>query len=343
LGLGEVAQVPNVDLNIKFVEPEIQVWRLYPGERRNLYNIFLETDTVFLDLPSLHLDKDSLDDRRRLNAQIGRAWDIRGWHRAPEDDKPAFPRNVDAYLDELNSRATGQQYGNIRSLYFDALVGDVVVVPVDAAFESYLMIGEITQPFNPDDHRRVELYGNDVVPFRRVRWINPAQKTRLVSPQLAGELRGRRAIRLLAGELEEPTRDRIYTEVFELSYRDFIYKDLCEYVFDAPNYQKKALDIFPGAELLSAIIAYGNAALDDDASAVRDMTVSEASDSAFAEEGVEAFELDFTSPGSYRIKTRGRPSVLLAVGALVACISIGFSLGEMRAVQVVNSSPIRPI
>jgi hypothetical protein len=305
-----------------------------------LMRFFGKPDSIFLDLPSLTLRQDSLDDRRLLNARIGRALDIREWHRAPVDDKPTFPRNFDAYLDELNSRATGQQYGNIRSLYFDAVVGDIVVVPVDASFESYLMIGEITHPFNPDDHQRVGLYGNDVVPFRRVRWINAAQKTRLVSRQLAGELRGRRAIRLLAGESEEPARDRIYTEVFELSYRDFIYKDLCEYVFEAPNYHKKALDIFPGAELLSAILAYANASLDKKVPTLGDLTVSNASDSAFAEEGVEAFELDFASPGSYRIKTRGRPSVLLAVGALVACMGVGFSVGEMRAVQVVNSSPI---
>jgi hypothetical protein len=87
-------------LDIKFIRPETRIWRLYPGDRRNLQDIFLETSTVFLDLPSLRLDYGSLDDRRLLNAQIGRAWDLREWHRAPEDEKPAFPRNVEAYLDE---------------------------------------------------------------------------------------------------------------------------------------------------------------------------------------------------------------------------------------------------
>jgi hypothetical protein len=110
-------------------------------------------------------------------------------------------------------------------------------------------------------------------------------------------------------------------------------------VFEAPNYKTKAIDVFPGAELLSALIAFGNAALDR-AGLGKDRTISDASDSEFAVEGVEAFELDFASPGSYRIKMRGRPPVLLAAGALVACLGAGFELGEMRTVQIENSSPI---
>lgn len=216
----------------------------------------------------------------------------------------------------------------------------MVVVPVDAGFESYLMIGEITNQFSQSDHQRIPLYGNDVVPFRRVRWISTDRRTRLLTPELAGELRGRRAIRLLANELDDDKRDRIYAEVFELSYQNFIFKDLSEYLFDAPDYQQRALDIFPGAELISAGIAYGNALLDHNELIVTTMSVGEASDSIFAEKGIEAFELDFASPGSYRVKARGRTPVLMTVVALLACMAAGYSLGDMRAMQVVNSSPI---
>lgn len=198
------------------------------------------------------------------------------------------------------------------------------------------MIGEITTRFLASDHQRIDIYGNDAVPFRRVRWITTSQKTRLISARLASEMRGRRAIRSLANELDVDAGDQVYAEVFEVSYRDFIFKDLCEYVFDAPNYQTKALDVFPGAEFLSAVIAYGNALVDHNVTAVREMTLGDASDSPFAEEGIEAFELDFASPGSYRVKMRGRSPVLLAAGALLA----GFAIGDMRAMQVTNSGPI---
>lgn len=332
--------MPKVDLNIRYISPNIKIWRLYPGERRDLSDVFLNTETVFLDLPSLRLSPHSLEDRRFLNAQIARAWDVRAWHRALEDERPTTPGNVEDYLDTVNSRSTGQQYGNIRSLYFDAKEGDLIVVPVDAGFESYIMIGEITDVFRPSDHQRIDIYGSDVVPFRRVRWISPSARTRLFSSRLAGELRGRRAIRLLANELEEDIRDLVYAEVFELSYQNFIFKDLCEYVFDAPGYQQKARDIFPRAELISAVIAYGNALADEDLSQAISMSVGEASDSAFAEEGIEAFELDFASPGSYRVKARGRTPVLLMVVALLASMAGGFTVGDMGAVQVENSSPV---
>jgi len=291
-------------------------------------------------LPSLTLDRDSLNDRHLLNAKIGRAGDIREWHRAREDDKPAFPQNVERYVDLYSSTQTGQQYGNILHLYYEVASGDLMVVPVEAGFASYIMIGEILTDFDPRDHQRPPMYGNDAVPFRRVGWINRRQLRRLLSPELAGELAGRRAIRLLAGEREIPERDRIYTEVFEVSYRDFIYKDLCEYVFDAPNYQQKPLDIFPGAELLSAIIAYGNAI--SKGYVARDLTISDASDSAFAEEGLEAFEIDFASPGTYRVKMRGHTPVLLMAGALAAALAAGFTIGEMSGMRVVNSTSIPP-
>jgi hypothetical protein len=341
----EGTAMPEVDLNIKFVPDDTRVWRLYPGQYRDFGDPFSDTDTVFLDLPSLRLERDSLNDRQFLNAQIGRAWDIRDWHRAPETDKPAFPQNLDYYVNEFSSRQTGQQYGNIYHLYFDATPGDVIVVPVEAGFATYLMIGEILTEFDPRDHQRLPMYGNDVVPFRRVRWINRRQLRRLLSPELAGELAGRRAIRLLAGEREDEERDKIYAEIFELSYHDFIYKDLCEYVFDAPNYQQKPLGIFPGAELLSAIIAYGNAVSAGDA--IGDLTVSDASDLAFAEEGVEAFEVDFASPGTYRVKMRGHTSVLLnaldpdMVYKLVRGYSaeLGFEIGAhaLRATAATNA------
>lgn len=338
--------MPAIDLNIKYLSADVKVWRLYPGERRDLANIFRDTETVFLDLPSLMLSPSSLQDRRFLNAQIARASEVRAWHRAQPEERPVTPRNVGDYLDTINSRSTGQQYGNIKGLYFDARVGDLVVVPVDAGFESYLMIGEIADNFHQSDHHRIDLYGNDVVPFRRVRWITVDQRTRLLTPQLAGELRGRRAIRLLANELDNDRRDRIYAEVFELSYQNFIFKDLCEYVFDAPDYHQRALDVFPGAQLISAGIAYGNALVDNSRAELRgiatakEMTVADASDSIFAEKGIEAFELDFASPGSYRVKARGRTHVLLAVAALVACMAAGYTVGDMKAMQVTNSGPI---
>jgi hypothetical protein len=332
--------VPTVELNVKFVKPEIRIWRLYPGERRNLYDIFLETGTVFLDLPSLRLDYDSLRDRRRLNAQIARARDMREWHRAPEDDKPAFPQNIETSLDLYGSRSTGQQYGNIYHLYFDAQVGDLVLVPVDAGFQSYLMIGEISAQFDPQDHQRIPIYGNDAVPFRRVRWINPKQLKRVLSPRLAGEMAGRRAIRLLGAELEDAERERLYVEVFEVSYRDFIYKKFCEYVFDAPEYVQKPMDIFPGAQLLSASLAYANMIYDGDHRSTRAMSISEASFSGFADEGVEVFEVDFSSPGFYRIKIHSRTAVLLAVAAMTACLSADLSHTELSTIRIENAEPL---
>jgi hypothetical protein len=330
--------VPNVDLNIKFVPEDTRVWRLYPGQYRDFRDPFANTDTVFLDLPSLTLDRDSINDRHLLNAKIGRAWDIRNWHRAPENDKPGFPQNLDYYVDKLSSRQTGQQYGNIYHLYFDARPGDVIVVPVEGGFASYLMIGEVLTDFDPRDHQRLPMYGNDSVPFRRVRWINRRQLRRFLSPELAGELAGRRAIRLLAGEQEDEAQQKIYAEVFELSYRNFIYDDLCELVFDAPDYQNKALDIFPGAELLSAIIGYGNAV--SLGNSIVDLPISDASDSDFAVQGVEVFEVDFGSPGTYRVKMRGHTPVLLMAGALIATLAAGFTIGEMKPIQVTNTTPI---
>jgi hypothetical protein len=106
------------------------------------------------------------------------------------------------------------------------------------------------------------------------------------------------------------------------------------------------LDVFPGAQLISAGIAYGNALVDNSRAELRgiatakEMTVADASDSIFAEKGIEAFELDFASPGSYRVKARGRTHVLLAVAALVACMAAGYTVGDMKAMQVTNSGPI---
>jgi hypothetical protein len=80
--------VPAIDLNIKYLSADVKVWRLYPGERRDLANIFRDTETVFLDLPSLMLSPSSLQDRRFLNAQIARASEVRAWHRAQPEERP---------------------------------------------------------------------------------------------------------------------------------------------------------------------------------------------------------------------------------------------------------------
>lgn len=333
--------MPKVDLEIKHIADDIAIWRIYPGQSRDLGTIFRDTNTVFLDLPSLQIQKD-INDQLILNAQIARAWDIREWHRSSEDEKPPFPRKLEDYIGVVGNQATGPQFGNIRRLYFDAQVGDLVLVPVEAGFASYIMIGEITHPFSPSDHQRIPIYGNDTLPFRRVDWINPRQLKRQISSALAAEMSGRLATRLLGRDQDEENQGKLYVEVFELSYVNFVYRDVSEYVFDAPLYKQRPRDIFPGAELLSALLALGNLAHDSVKLINPFENAGSAADSEYAERGVEIFEINFASPGEYRIKMRSRAAVLLAAVTFVACAAAGFAISEMKDVEIVDHTPLPP-
>jgi hypothetical protein len=173
--------MPEIDLTLRLLPADHQVFFARPGIQYRLYREVIEHSIVVPDLPALEFkDRVPLDQQDRVMSRIHRARKLRGWHRSGRiTDEPS--RSLDDYIDVASGIRDAQFKGVVEGYFSKAKRGDMVLV-VPSAFSELAYIGE----FAEDGDRYASflapsVYGDDHLVGRRVNWLARIPKRELAS------------------------------------------------------------------------------------------------------------------------------------------------------------------
>lgn len=168
MNISDVAGVFSVDIATRVINPDEDIYIIQPGRSYWMYELFRDTEHVFLDFPGLTLSFEAPAPKdRQLRQMIVRSMDVGAYIDAGRQGKK--PSDNIADYEGLDARKRlGRYVGAVKRLYWDLKPGAIVVVPGPHYYDDVL-IGEIVGP--PVMVKNAKLYDNEPVPARKVRWL----------------------------------------------------------------------------------------------------------------------------------------------------------------------------
>jgi hypothetical protein len=200
------------DLNARIIPPDREVFVTRPGKGYKLYLDFVQNDVVGPDLPHLELiPGKTLADHKDLDRRVRRARAIRNWHRGKRIEKRPSTSLSD-YSDSKTDKSIASLRAVISGFFEKAKEGDLVIVP-PSAYSQDAYIGEITSSSTDYVKVKSQIYDDDTITGRRVKWLERIQKRQLPTPIL-NALEHPTSIYLL-GRTDRPA-------IYETAFKTFI-------------------------------------------------------------------------------------------------------------------------
>jgi hypothetical protein len=201
-------------------------------------------------------------------------------------------------------------------------VGDIVMVTPEGHYKE-LLIGEVQSNWNPRHTLELETFQGESVPYREVRWLNVALSRRDFPLAVAKRLQNRRAVTRID--------DDLYSSIFRLIYSAFIWGNESKLDIYAPEFGgNDPLQIADAAFLIKWSLAAYAAYTKGQFVEFQSLPIEEAAERFFDPIFVEAFSLNFSSPGVYKLVGAGG-----AIGLVVASlVSLAISEESQSVTQV---------
>lgn len=327
------------DIAAKLVSPSTRAWVVHAGRSRANYKDFADNSIVFLEAPHLSLTKRILDTRPSIRQAVRRSI---AWRTHKETTGSQAPSaQLSAYSSDVFDD-TGLQTlsGSISRLYGQAKIGDLVIVPGYEVYndlhQGVIRIGEITSAFGEADSYSGGHTANQSVPVRRVKWLSVVPRKN-ISLHLERKIGKPPAVREI--KIEKDTE-----ELLRHAYPSFIFEGNSSSLVTADKYDGADFVTLNNASELIAFLVSAHAAFVngiDTPSKIKDIQAF--TSGHFHHASIENIEVDFASPGYWRII--GATVSLAAFVALgVAVFSSDLSADALRGgVEVTNSiSPSDP-
>lgn len=206
-----------IDPEIRILPDEHKIFVLHPGDGKRFYADFIESGSVFLDIPGIILPTEIDIDNEDFRNTLRLAKRISIWHRSgrKKEDNPS--REPSDYRVKNPSVKAPRFVHEVNDLYSEAKSGDLIIVP-GKGYNSTVYIGELDGPFDPDHLVNSRRYPGEKIPARKVRWLN--------STMAKGQF-NRRLIRLMQNRqaIIQVTKDKDKRELYEFAYGEYIWKE----------------------------------------------------------------------------------------------------------------------
>ncbi|WP_372400136.1 hypothetical protein ABMY26_31425 [Azospirillum sp. HJ39] len=317
-----------IDLKTRVVNTDVKVFALHSGNYKQFNSVFRTSGRIFLDIPGVTFERGQVSNDPQLKAKVARARRMTQWYRARERG-PLPPQELAHYQNTRMGSSLSAAVGNVKRLYEEARVGDIILVPGDGLFSDVLMGEIIEDPPAGEDRIQLEVYQEDTIPYRRVSW-----KAFPLRANLSTDLSRSLSRPLAITNIEVP---KLINEVLQFVYGNYIIGNSAKHYFSGESYQDQPYAPVHGLTLLSALISAVNADRLGDAQLVRDLDIYRMASHGLAGVDVVSFQTNFASPGGYRLWANS-PTLVLVVAALVAATSGCFTYDEAMAASVVNSA-----
>ena len=217
--------------------------------------------------------------------------------------------------------------GNLRRLYQEASCGDYLLVPGNGLFAEVL-IGKFIDDPSLDNTLVVDIYPRSPIPYRQVEWLSFPYRTSLSRPLSESLSRPLAITNIVDAALQ--------AEILQLAHGNYVFNETAKQYFSGEQYDDKPYAPVPGLTLISALLCSVNAVLSGQSDIIENLSIDELADHPLSGNDVENFEINFASPGGYRVWAQ-RAVLALALSALVAATGANISYAEAIEAQVVNS------
>lgn len=200
----------EIDLRARVLNPDEEIYVLFPGEGYSQYEMFRSRRMAFLDFPGLTLvNRNDLSDLKR---KLARSDALRDWHQGRwEEGEPAPSRNLSDYDSSRMSERRRTYAASIDKFYFGLPEGTIIVVPGPGGAFGEVLIGELR---GGPVQAKIPGYGDDTVPVRSVEWVATVPKR-----QFSDELIARLQLPIPLVLLDKTLRP----EVVRKAYSNYIY------------------------------------------------------------------------------------------------------------------------
>jgi len=314
---------------IRLLREDTSVWLIYAGYERRFLDDFVVNNRVFLNIPGFDATASVLADatllRRHLAMSDAIAEKVRGHTNIAPPRNPAgyspnpYPANT------ADSRRFSAEIGNIYRLYTEAKIGDMVMSPGRGQYDPFL-IGEITTNWSKADDLAVPQLDNEIVPARRVKWIDAVASRRDFAPRTARRLVNRHAITLID--------TRFYQDIFDRIYPSYSWGERSKFDLFGNGYSgKDPLQPYDAAKLLKYIMAASFSYEDGNFSHFQTLPVEQAILQYYDVNRVAELAQNFNSPGKFSVTAKsGFAAVLFAGALLMATADPSASIQQQRDV-----------
>jgi len=314
---------------IRLLRDDVAVWLVYAGYNRRFLDEFADHNRVFLNLPGFDATPQVLGDRSLMRQHLAMSDAIAEYIRGHVPTNPS--RNPNSYSSTPHPTGTpdarkfSAELGNISLLFNEVKVGDIVMCPGTGQYDPFL-IGEITTAWAKADDLAVPQLNGEIVPARRVRWINVAATRRDFAPRTAKRLFKRHAI--------TQVDRRFYQDIFDNIFPSYSWGDRSKLDLFGNGYAgKDPLQPFDAAKLLKYIMSSVFAYEDGAFSHFQSLSIDVAINKYYDENRVVDLHQNFNSPGKFTVIMKsGMAATLLAAGILMATADPAASPQQQRIV-----------
>ncbi|WBH18052.1 hypothetical protein [Sphingomonas radiodurans] len=318
---------------IRLIRNDVSVWLVYAGRGRKFFDLFRQTRSVFLSLPGFDANETVFQSDELIRRHLAMSDAVGRWISGADSNPPS--RRPNSYNPYPNSDAGSfaHELGNIYRLFIDAKPGDLVLSPTHGHFDPYL-VGEITQPWRKEDDTPIPLLEDELVPTRKVRWLNTALARRDFPARVSRRLQNQHAITKIDTDL--------YQDIFGLVYPSYVWGQKSKLdVFGDSYTGTDPLQPYASALLVKYVVASVFAYEKGEFAAFQKLEPHAAIDAFYDETLVSEFGQNFNSPGKFTIIAAvGSLSILASAGLIVATADPAqpFNQTKTEAVQTVSGA-----
>lgn len=300
---------------IKILSDDASVWLVYAGRGRSFIDEFYALNTMFLSLPGFAASSAVFASDQLMRRHLAMADQVAKWIfgiRSTAPSRLATSYSPSPYVAGTSeAKGFAADLGNIRRMYVEAKAGDLVLSPRRGQLDPFL-IGEVRSNWDAGDTLPIGTLDGEIVPVRKMRWLDTALARRDFSPRIARRLQNQHAITRLD--------DRFYKEIFDLVYPSYVWQDNSKFDVFGEDYRgTDPTQIHPTALLIKYIVAsvfaFEKGEIDDFHALSTDQAVLVYYD----ENLIEHFGQNFNSPGSFSVISRRKfLAVLASAGIIIA-------------------------
>lgn len=303
--------------NFRIIDPNTSIYLYYAGRDRKYMSLSQASQRIFLDIPGfLTTDETFLHDELIIQS-LNRADAVKRYRKDPVNfPQPSglnFYENQMPVLEGRASRSFIADFSNIRKMFVEMAVGDLVIMTPLAHYDP-LLIGEVTTDWNSDQNMVLPDQPVDLLPFREVRWLSTGLSRRDFPTPVARRMQNRKAITEIDSDY--------YESIFKLVYHSYIWGNVSKLDIFAPLYSSS--DPTSNAEasfIIKYAIAYYSALVRGEVELFNDLELEEAAERYFDPYIVEQIAQSFGSPGGYIVRLIGTAAALGVAGIVTVAMS----------------------
>ncbi|MBZ9654658.1 hypothetical protein [Phyllobacterium lublinensis] len=318
-----------IDPEIRILPDDHKVFVLHPGDNKRFYKDFVDTKSVFLDLPGISFaEPPKMDDEAIRNA-LRMARRISIWKRRGSVAKDKPSRDPNDYAVANPGSKAPKFVHEVHELYSEARRGDLIVVP-GKGYESTVYLGEFVNDFDPNFTVESLRYSGEKIAARKVAWLPVNMAKSQFNRRLIRLMQNRQAIIKISQQTDR-------REIYNFAYGDYIWKEASGNLIKVTKDEIDLNDLNKAVDLTNYFASQYLALKKGELEQFLTLEFHDAIDKYYDKKYFGGVNVEIHSPG-YFGRVMKHAIMASYVSAMLALSGAGITAQEALDVQVKNSA-----